>query len=191
MGVVVALLNNQIMRYFGGNELAIYGVAGNLFTLIQTFSYGIGNATQSIVAENMGARKMDRVRQTRNLGGYYGAGIGLVSMVFSMLFPTQITCLYMRPSAEILAAAPGILRQYFTCLLLLPFNVYATYYLQAVQRVKAPLMISLRQSVLLCSMFLYLLPVLFGADAIWYVMLCAEVGTALVVLWLIRRNSRK
>lgn len=191
MGIVVVLFNNQIMHYFGGNELAIYGVAGNLFTLIQTFSYGIGNAAQPIVAENMGAGKMERVRQTRNLGGYVALGIGLISMAFAILFPMRITCLYMKPSAEILEAAPGILRQYFTCLLLLPFNVYATYYLQAVQRAKASLMISLLQSVLLCSAFLYLLPILFGADAIWYVMLCAEAGTALVVLWLTRRNSQE
>lgn len=68
IGFVVVLFNNQIMRYFGSNELAIYGVAGNLFTLVQTFSYGIGNAAQSIVAENMGAGKPDRVWQTRNPG---------------------------------------------------------------------------------------------------------------------------
>ena len=191
MGIVVVLFNNQIMRYFGGNELAIYGVAGNLFTLIQTFSYGIGNAAQPIVAENMGAGNMERVNQTRNLGCYVALGIGLFSMVFSMLFPTQITRLYMNPSAEILAAAPGILRQYFTCLLLLPFNVYVTYYLQAVQRVKASLIISLLQSVVLCSVFLYLLPILFSAKSIWYVMLCVEICTTLVSVYLIKNKTVK
>ena len=190
MGIVVVLFNNQIMRYFGGNELAIYGVAGNLFTLIQTFSYGIGNAAQPIVAENMGAGNMERVNQTRNLGCYVALGIGLFSMVFSMLFPTQITRLYMNPSAEILAAAPGILRQYFTCLLLLPFNVYITYYLQAVQRVKASLIISLLQSVVLCSVFLYLLPILFSAKSIWYVMLCVEICTTLVSVYFIKKGKK-
>lgn len=191
MGIVVVLFNNQIMRYFGGNELAIYGVAGNLFTLIQTFCYGIGNAAQPIVAENMGAGKTDRVRQTRNLGCYVALGIGLISMALSMLFPTQITRLYMNPSPEILEAAPGILRQYFTCLLLLPFNVYVTYYLQAVRRVKASLTISLLQSVVLSSVFLYLLPILFGPAAVWYAMLCVEVCTALVSLWMLKRNIAK
>lgn len=185
------LFNNQVMRYFGENELAIYGVAGNLFTLIQTFCYGIGNAAQPIVAENMGAGKTDRVRQTRNLGCYVALGIGLISMALSMLFPTQITRLYMNPSPEILEAAPGILRQYFTCLLLLPFNVYVTYYLQAVQRVKAFLTISLLQSVVLSSVFLYLLPILFGPATVWYAMLCVEVCTTLVSLWMLKRNTAK
>lgn len=189
MGVVVVLFNKQIMHYFGGNELAIYGVAGNLFTLIQTFSYGIGNAAQPILAENMGAGKMKRVKQTRNLGGYVALGIGFFSMVIVTMFPTQITRLYMNPSVEILTAAPTILRKYFTCLLLLPFNVYATYYLQAIQKVKASVLISLLQSVLLCSIFLYLFPVLIGPGSIWYVMLCVEVCTTVVSLYFMKNQN--
>ncbi len=188
MGIVVVLFNNQIVRYLGNNELAVYGVAGNLFTLVQTFSYGIGNAAQPIVAENMGAGNADRVRQIRNLGCYVAAGIGLAVMAIALLMPSQIVRLYMKPSAEILAVAPGILRRYFTCLLFLPFNVYATYYLQAVQRKKASLMVSLLQSVLLSAIFLYLFPVIFGSASIWYVMLFAELLTALVVILLLRKD---
>lgn len=187
-GVVVVLFNNQIMRYFGSNELAVYGVAGNLFTLVQTFSYGIGNAAQPIVAENMGAGKPERVRQTRNLGCYVAGVIGLAAIAVALLWPMQIVRLYMKPSAEILAIAPGILRRYFTCLLLLPFNVYATYYLQAVQRVKASLLVSLLQSVLLCTLFLYLFPVILGQGAIWYVMLFAQLITAVAAVWLMKKE---
>lgn len=178
MGFVVVLFNNQIMRYFGSNELAIYGVAGNLFTLVQTFSYGIGNAAQPIVAENLGAGKPDRVRRIRNLGCCVAAGIGLGTMVIALLFPMQIVRLYMKVSAEIQAAAPFILRRYFTCLLLLPFNVYATYYLQAMQRVKESLTVSLLHSFLLAAVFVYLFPAVWGGTSIWYVMLLAELITA-------------
>ena len=164
------------------------GILGHSMTELLT--YGIGNAAQPIVAENMGAGKMDRVRQTRNLGNYVALVIGFFSMLVSILFPTQITRLYMKPSAEVLSAAPKILRQYFTCLLFLPFNVYATYYLQAVQRVKASLMISLLQSVVLCSVFLYLIPCLFGPASIWYVMLCVEICTAFVAIYMIKDKMK-
>lgn len=189
MGFVVVLFNNQIMRYFGSNELAIYGVAGNLFTLVQTFSYGIGNAAQPIVAENMGAGKPNRVLRTRNLGCCVAAGIGLCAMVITLLFPVQIVQLYMKASAEIQNAAPGILRRYFTCLLFLPFNVYATYYLQAVQRVKESLTVSLLHSFLLGAMFVYLFPAVWGGASIWYVMLFAELITAVAaVVMFIKRD---
>lgn len=190
MGIVVALFNNQIMRYFGSNELAVYGVAGNLFTLVQTFSYGIGNAAQPIVAENMGAGKTDRVHRTQILGCYVSAGIGLAAMTVALLLPSQIVRLYMEPSAKILAMAPGILRRYFTCLLFLPFNVYAAYYLQAVQKVRESAAVSLLQSVLLSGTFLYLFPLIFGKGAVWYVMLCAELVTAVIAVLFFRNPAQ-
>lgn len=114
--------------------------------------------------------------------------IGLFSMIVAILFPKQITSLYIEPSAEILTVAQKILRLYFSCLLLLPFNVYAIYYLQAVQWVKASVMISLQQSVLFCSLFLYLLLVLLGPASIWYVMLCVGICTAFVSIWLMKKE---
>ena len=188
MGCLIVLFNNQVMRYFGSNELAIYGVAGNLFTLIQTFSYGIGNAAQPIVAENMGAGKTERIRQTKKLGCYVAAGIGVATMAVALLFPRQIVQLYMESSVEIQAEAPKILRRYFTCLLFVPFNVYATYYLQAVQRVRESLLVSLLHSFLLGSAFLYLFPLFFGSASIWSVMFFAELITAIIASGMLGRS---
>lgn len=185
MGFVVIMFNNQIMRYLGSNELAVYGVAGNLFTLVYTFSYGIGNAAQPIVAENMGAGNWERVRETKHLGSLTAAGIGVFVTAVAVLLPMQIVQLYMRASAEVLLIAPGILRRYFTCLLFVPFNVYAAYYLQAMQRVKESTAVSLLQGVLLSGAFLYLLPLIFGSGAIWYVMLCAEFVAAIIAILLL------
>ncbi len=189
MGVLIILFNNQVMRYFSSDGLAIYGVAGNLFTLVQTFSYGIGNAAQPIVAENMGAGKWRRVRQTRDLGCYAAVGIGLAAMVTALLIPLQILRLYMKASVEIQTAAPGILRRYFTCLLFVPFNVYAVYYLQAVQRVKGSFMISLFHSFLFGAVFLYLFPIIWGGASIWYVMLLAEFTTAVIAAVMLRKET--
>lgn len=190
MGFIVILFNNQIMRYFGNNELAVYGVAGNLFTLVQTFSYGIGNAAQPIIAENMGAGNLERVRETKNLGNLVAAGIGLFAAAVTILLPTQITRLYMSASNDVLVIAPGILRRYFICLLFVPFNVYATYYLQAVQRVKESVCVSLLRGFLLSGVFLYLFPLLMGGGAIWYVMLATELATALTAAYLLKNNSK-
>ncbi len=95
----------------------------------------------------------------------------------------------MKASSEILAAAPGILRRYFTCLLFVPFNVYATYYLQAVQRVKESLIVSLLHSFLLGAVFVYMLPMIWGGTAIWYVMLLAELITAATVIVMLRKEQ--
>lgn len=189
MGVLVVLFNNQIMRYFGNNELAVYGVASNIFTLIQTFSYGIGNAAQPILAENLGAGKTDRVEQTKRLGITTVVIIGVIAVTASLLLPTQIVRTYIDATKEILTIAPSILRSYFLCLLLVPFNVFVTYYLQAVQRVKESVLLSVLRSFVLGGIFIFLFPIVLGGRSIWYVMVGAECITALLAIWMFRQSS--
>lgn len=189
MGVLVILFNNQIMRHLGSNELAVYGVASNLFTLLQTFSYGIGNAAQPIVGENLGAGQWRRVEQTKRLGSIVAFVIGGTAMLICLAFPTQIVCMYMKAAPEILAMAPSILRQYFVCFLFTPFNVFTTYYLQAVKQVKASVLVSVLHGFLLSGSLAYIFPLLFGADSIWLVMPCAECITTLLALWLLHRKT--
>ena len=189
MGVLVILFNNQIMRHLGSNELAVYGVASNLFTLLQTFSYGIGNAAQQIVGENLGAGQWRRVEQTKRLGSIVAFVIGGTAMLICLAFPTQIVCMYMKAAPEILAMAPSILRQYFVCFLFIPFNVFTTYYLQAVKQVKASVLVSVLHGFLLSGSLAYIFPLLFGADSIWLVMPCAECITTLLALWLLHRKT--
>ena len=189
MGVLVILFNNQIMRHLGSNELAVYGVASNLFTLLQTFSYGIGNAAQPIVGENLGAGQWRRGEQTKRLGSIVAFVIGGTAMLICLAFPTQIVCMYMKAAPEILAMAPSILRQYFICFLFIPFNVFTTYYLQAVKQVKASVLVSVLHGFLLSGSLAYIFPLLFGADSIWLVMPCAECITTLLALWLLHRKT--
>lgn len=69
-------------------------------------------------------------------------------------------------------------------------NVYAVYYLQAVQRVRESVGVSLLHSFLLSGAFLYLLPVLFGKISIWYVMFFAELITAIVAIYMFRKSNQ-
>ncbi len=180
MGFLIVLFNNQIMRYLGSTELAIYGVASSIFTLVQTFSYGIGNAAQPIVAENLGGQRWDRVLEARNWGCVVAAVIGAAAAAVSLLFPSELVRLFMKASEEVLDLAPFVLRRYFLCLLFVPFNVFAAYYLQAVKKVRASAAVSALRGFLLSGAFVYLFPAFFGAGSIWLVMAAAEGVTAVV-----------
>lgn len=190
MGFLIVLFNNQIMRYLGSTELAVYGVGSSLFTLIQTFSYGIGNGAQPIVAENLGARQWERIRQTRNWGCATATLIGIMTMTASLLFPQYIVSLFMKSSDQMIAAAVPLLRKYFLCFLFVPFNVFASYYLQAVKEVKASVTVSALRGFLVSGLFVYIFPSLLGADSIWFVMAAAELATALGAVFLIKKTAK-
>ena len=59
MGIVTIVFNNQIAKYNTDNYakayLAIYGVIINMHTLIQSFGYAIGQASQPLLSESKGS----------------------------------------------------------------------------------------------------------------------------------------
>jgi len=187
MSFLVILFNNQVMRYFGPTELAIYGIGSNIFSTFQTFSYGIGNAAQPIMAQNLGAKQYDRVHKTAWLGIRTSLILSVALTAIMLLFPTQITRIYMSATEDVIAMAAPILRRYFICLLFMPLNVFATYCLQAVMKIRPTLVVSVLRGILLCGVLVYLMPAVFGAGSIWYVMLITECVTAAVAVGYMRK----
>ena len=191
MSFLVILFNNQVMRYYGATELAIYGICSNIFSTFQTFSYGIGNAAQPIMAQNLGAGQPDRVRKTAWLGIRTSLILSLALTAIMLLFPAQVTRIYMDTTEEVVRLAVPLLRQYFICMLFMPLNVFATFCLQAVMKIKPTLVVSVLRGVVLCAVLVYLLPVIFGAGSIWYVMLITEAVTAAVAVYYMRKHVFK
>ena len=187
MSFVVILLNNQVMRYYGATELAIFGICGNIFSTFQTFSYGIGNAAQPLMAQNLGAGKIERVGQTAWFGIRTSLVLGVILTAVMLLFPAQVTRIYMDTSEDVVQMAVPLLRQFFLCMLFMPLNVFATFALQAVMKIKPTLVVSLLRGVVLCGVLGYLLPAIFGAVSIWYVMLITEAATAAVAVYYMRK----
>ena len=187
MSILVIFFNNQVMRYYGATELAIFGICGNIFSTFQTFSYGIGNAAQPLMAQNLGAGKPERVRRTAWLGIRTSVILGVILTAVMVLFPAQITRIYMDTTEDVVQMAVPFLRQFFLCMLFMPLNVFATFALQAVMKIKPTLAVSLLRGVILCAVLVYLLPVLIGPGSIWYVMLITEAVTAALAVFYMRK----
>ena len=187
MSFLTILFNNQVMRLFGATELAIYGIGSNIFTTLQTLSYGAGSAAQPIMAQNLGAGKPERVKQAALCGIRTALILGVAMTALMLIFPEQLSRLYMSATEEVYAAAVPILRRYFLCLTVMPVNVFATYALQAVLQVRSTVMVSLLRGVVCSGILVYLMPALLGAGALWYVMLAAEVITCVFAVVYMRR----
>lgn len=188
MGIMTLLFNRQIMHYYNTNVLSVYGVIANVVMTVQALAYAVGQAAQPIISVNYGAKKAERIHSLRLLGIKFALGIGASCCVLSLLFPTQLIHLFMDATPEVLSIAPAIMRPYFSSFLLLGFNIYATYYFQAVLQPKAANVISLLRSILISGLLIYLLPLILGKTMLWWVMPITETVVAGVSAFLMRRQ---
>ncbi len=187
-GIIVILFNNQIMHYAGGNELAVYGTLSNLHILIQALFYGVGQAVQPIASVNYGASNMERVKAVLKCAVITACFMGVLFTVLLLALPEQILRMYMDTTDVIIAIGPAILRKYALTFLFMGIGIVSSYYFQSVMQTGKSLLISLMRGVILSSVFVYVLPAIFGFDAIWWTMPLTELLTTVVAVVLLRKS---
>ena len=178
MGILTVLFNRQIMRYLGADALAIYGPIIQVGTFVQCCAYSVGQAAQPILSTNFGAGKGARIRKTLRLALGTTAFFGLFWTALSMACPNLYIRIFMAPTPEILAMAPAIIRTYALSFLLLPLNIFSTYYFQAIMQPKAALIVSVARGMVVSGALILVLPALAGAAALWFAMPVTELLVA-------------
>ncbi len=190
MGILTVLFNRQIMKYLGANALAIYGPIIQISTFVQCCAYSVGQASQPIVSTNFGAGKGERIRETLRLALWTTVFFGVFWTALSMACPNIYIRIFMTPTPEILDMAPAIVRPYALSFLLLPFNIFSTYYFQAILKPEAAFLVSVARGLVISGILIMVLPALVSADAIWFAMPITELLVMLYAASTIRKYTR-
>lgn len=189
MGILTIFFNKQIMHYLGANALAVYGIIINISTFVQCCAYSVGQAAQPIISTNYGAGKGGRIRETLKYALGTTAFFAIFWTVLSLAVPNGYIKVFMSPTSEILKIAPGIIRSYSISFLLLPLNIFSTYYFQALLKPTAAFVVSIARGMILSGLFIFLLPMCFGAGSLWFAMPLTELVIAVYVVYHMRKYT--
>ena len=182
MGILTMLFNRQILKYLGTDALSIYGIIINISTFVQCCAYSIGQASQPMISTNYGAGKGERIAQILRYALGTAAVFGLIWTALAVFVPNLFVRIFMTPTQTILEIAPSIIRSFGISFLLLPLNIFSTYYFQAVMKPATSFIVSVSRSAVISGVLIFLLPALAGADAIWFAMPVTELIVAVYVI---------
>ena len=96
----------------------------------------------------------------------------------------------MKPTAVILEMAPSIIRYYSISFILLPLNIFSTYYFQALMKPKAAFNVSVFRGVIISGILIMLLPIVSGTNSIWFAMPITEFLVAMYATYMIVKYTR-
>ena len=190
MGILAIVMNNSIMKYFDSDALAVYGVILNANILVQASAYAIGNCAQPLISNNLGGKKYDRIISFTKLSVMTCCLFTIVWVSFLMFTPTQWIKLFMIPNQRVLEIAPFIMRSYYTSYLFMIFNVFMTYYLQAILKQRMSFIITILRGLIFSILFITILP-LINKQLLWYSMLLDEVLISIIGGYLIIKYSKE
>ncbi|MDE7252862.1 MAG: polysaccharide biosynthesis C-terminal domain-containing protein [Acetatifactor sp.] len=190
MGILTVLFNRQIMKYLGSNALAVYGPIINVSTIVQCCAYSVGQAAQPIISINFGAKKWQRIKETLRYALYTVGVFSIFWTALSLIFPNLYIYIFMKPTEAILEIAPAIIRCYSISFLLLPLNIFSTYYFQVLMKPKAAFYVSVFRGCIISGILIMLLPIVAGADSIWFAMPVTELLVAIYVVFMMSKYTR-
>jgi len=190
MGILTILFNRQIMKYAGAETLAVYGPIVNVSTFVQCCAYSVGQAAQPIISSNFGAQKWLRIKEILRYAFCTAICFGVFWTALSLLYPNLYIYIFMKPTEEILKIAPAIISTYGLSFLLLPVNIFSTYYFQAVMQPKTAFIVSVARGCIISGILIMVLPYFAGGNSIWLAMPITELAVALYVLWKLKSIKR-
>lgn len=190
MGILTVLFNRQILKYLGTDALSVYGIIINISTFVQCCAYSIGQASQPIISTNYGAGKGDRIREVLKYALGTAFVFGLIWTAAILAVPNIFIRIFMTPTENILKIGPAIMRSYGISFLLLPFNIFSTYYFQAIMKPTTSFIVSVARGAVISGILIVILPVIAPVNSIWFAMLITEAIVAVFVAVMMMRYTK-
>ncbi len=148
----------------------------------------MGQASQPILSVNYGAGQKGRIRETLRYALYTVALFSLFWTALSLVCPNLYIHIFMKPTNTILEITPTIIRRYSLSFLLLPLDIFSTYYFQALMKPRAAFIVSVFRGCVVSGILILLLPAVAGADSIWFAMPITELIVAVYAVRTIARS---
>ena len=202
--VSMAAVQNMCTKYgamdavFGQPEyaqipLAVLGIVMKFFQIAISISVGLAAGCIPVVGYNIGARRKDRAKSLFTHLLIAEAAVGLVALIIVEFFPVQLIGIFgaANESAYYTDFAVKSFRVYLCMMVLAMVNKGTFIYLQALGKAVESTVISLMREVVFGVFLPILLPMFFGLDGLLYSFPAADILTALIAVFIIRRTYKE
>ncbi len=188
------LAMTTLVTYFGSVTLAAYGIGMRLFSFVLVPTVGLSIATTTLVGQNMGAGKIERVEKTAKLAMIAGFFSTSIIGVLFYFFATDLARFFIPNEPETIALSAQFLK-----ILSFTFGLLAVAQVMAgVFRGAGDTMITMVISII--SIWILRFPLAYylsrhtdlRQNGIWYSFLIEmSIATALYFLWYFRGSWKK
>jgi putative MATE family efflux protein len=163
-----ALVLMGLVNGYGSQTAAAYGIAAQLWTYIQMPALAIGAAVSSMAAQNVGAKRWDRIGTIAATGIGFNLVMTGVLIAVLFLFDRAVLGLFLsgNPQAIDLAAHINNIASWSFVLFGVTIVIFAT--VRATGAVTPPLIILAISMLLVRTCFAYALKGTLGPEALWW-----------------------
>lgn len=191
--IVTLFINQQMRKYFGDLGIGAYGICNRLTFMFSMICMGLNQGMQPIAGYNYGARKYSRVKEVYWKTVKFATLVTTACFVMSMFIPEYAVSIFTHDPDLKSMAAKG-LRMMNLVFPIVGFQMISTNLFQCLGMVSKSIFLSLSRQILCLVPLLYLMPIWFGPDGVWWSFpisdVIASILTVILLAGLLRKFSR-
>ena len=192
---VVALLNNQLLRYGGDLAVGAYGLANTFGSMSVMLILGLCQGMQPIAGYNYGAGHPLRLKEVYTLTRRINMLIGLFGALLALMLPHAMLRMFTKEEELIQIGIPAM-RFMLVMFPLVGFTITNSNFFQSIDKPWIAIVTSLSRQVLFLIPMIYLIPNLFvklgyaGLTGVWASLTISDVLGA-VLAFALMLSQRK
>lgn len=188
--LIIIFINNQLVRYGGDLMVGAYGIASAISTVFIMIIIGVNQGMQPIAGYNYGAQNIDRLMKVLKLATIAATIIMSTGWLIAMTLPHLLARIF-TSDPSLIKMAVGAIRINMLVFFIVGFQMVVTNFFQCIGKVKISIFLSLSRQLLFLLPLLYVLPLFFGVDGVWFALPTSDFVAAAVAAVIMVSYMRK
>lgn len=188
--VTILCYNFVVLEIFGEIGVSAFSVISYILVVVIGIFTGLAQGVQPLLSRSFGAGKKEDERFFFHKALKVSIVLSLTIYAVMFLFGKEMIYVF-NSDPELIRLGYECIQIYGICFIFAAVNTVYTIYFLATKRTKQAIYLSVLRSFVVNSIFIFLMPILFGKDAIWTGMIIAEALVLLNALLIVRAEKRR
>lgn len=181
------LFNLTLMKKIGVLGVSALTIVFYINQMLNISLYGLSQALQPLVAYNLGARHLDKIKKVLRVSLITGGTLGAIAYIGSHIWGGFIIGIFSKGNQELMSLAKTALFYISFAYLISFLNIISTSFLTSIEKPIESVVVSLGRSIVFIAIPLFILPDLIGAKGIWLSIPIAELMCLIVSYYLMKK----
>lgn len=181
------LFNLTLMKKIGVLGVSALTIVFYINQMLNISLYGLSQALQPLVAYNLGARYLDKIKKVLRVSLITGGTLGAIAYIGSHIWGGFIIEIFSKGNQELMSLAKTALFYISFAYLISFLNIISTSFLTSIEKPIESVVVSLGRSIVFIAIPLFILPDLIGAKGIWLSIPIAELMCLVVSYYLMKK----
>lgn len=181
------ILNHSLIRYGGNLAVSAMGIVIAINTIIIMPVIGISQGAQPLIGYNYGARKYNTSIQTLKMSIRWSVVITILGFILTEVFAKQFVSVFNSDDTALIELSSRALRFFNIMLPLVPMQILATVFFQAINKPLKALILSLSRQVLLLIPAVLILPLFLGLKGVFIATPVADFISIILSSYMLRK----